>query len=372
MHKHIYNRILATICLAVVLLTTCVRPMYSKYVLSENGLVLTSIVSGSVYTVTYMNESMVYKVDYVWNNSNAYPVLATEPEDKPEDADFGGWKYLGGTNPVTLIHAGNISNHVLYATWVYANKHTIRFVDSDATLLYEEVFVEGSSTLTESGIVAVEAKRVELENLANKDSAETNITFKVSWSDYNLSTATSDITVRAVYTMTNDTGSATIEPEYGENGEVAYYKVVSTAGLSGDVTIPGMIGGIPVSYVEDISADTLNTTLTKVTFLEGVERIGANALAMTSGLKEVELPNSLKQIEKNAFSSVLGGLAQKKLTIYYHGTYAQWQQVQKLSGWETGLVSGTRIICDDGTVLVLEVTGGLFGWGSTYTWNVQE
>lgn len=370
MFRKVRNQILAVSCLIILFLSMFFVPMFAKYILSDSGVVLTSNVEGILYTVTYMNGSEVYDVHYVWDNSQAYTNIVAAPTEKPDNnADFEGWKYLNGENAVTSIPAGNTSNHVLYANWAIPNKHTIRFVDADATLLYQEVFMEGADSISSAGQNEIAEILVELENQANADSEKTKIIFEVSWEDYNLQNAEDDVTVRAVYTMNAGTGSATIIPEYGDNGEVVYYRVVATSGLSGEVTIPGMIGGIPVTRVEDISADTINTGLTKVTFLEGVEVIASNAMAMTSGLKEVELPNSLREIQKNAFSSIFGGWSGKKLDIYYHGTYDEWKQVTLASGWEQGLVDGSRIICDDGTILELDVSNSFIGLGGTYTWN---
>ena len=370
MRCKVCNQILAAICFISLLLSVFATPVFSRYILSDSGVVLTSKVEGSVYTVTYMNGSDVYGVDYVWDNSKAYTSIASAPGEKPDDrAIFEGWKYLDGQDTVTTIPAGNTSNHVLYASWTIPNKHTIRFVDADATLLYQEVFEEGASNISSQGQSAVDAILIDLENKANVDTEKTKITFTVSWEDYSLRNAKDDVTVRAVYTMKAGSGSATITPVYGENGEVDYYKVEATSGLSGEVTIPGMIGGVPVTRVEDISSDTINTGLTKVIFLEGVEVIGANSMAMTSALGAVELPNSLKEIGSNAFASTWGGsLISKDIEIIYNGTWEEWKNVNKANGWDSGLASGSTIVCKDGTA-TLSVSGGFLGYGATYTWT---
>ena len=388
MSRAVFCRALATLCLCILLISAVITPTFSRYVLQSDGVLLNSSVSGSVYTVTYMNGNEIYAVEYVWNNTVAYAVQGA-PSNKPADSDgFDGWTVVGNSNAVTSIPADNKLNYVLYANWRYTDKHVVRFVDADATLIYEETFKEKASALSAAGQSAVNDALIELTANANNDElVASGYTIEVSWSIEEgeetvewtpsmLSSAKGDVTVRALYTVKKKDDASqtvTLTPQYDPTtGAVTHYQVDGTQGLSGEVTIPGTIGPIPVTRVEDVSADGLNTGLTKVTFGEGVEVIGQNALAMTSGLAEVVLPNSLERIEANAFSSGAGSWAQKDINIYFHGTAEEWEAVDKVNNWDQGLYIGSKIICDDGTVWeATSTTGGFLGYGAKPVWTKQ-
>lgn len=367
-------RTLAVVCLAILLLCSAIIPVLARYHATEEGTALKSHLGGNFYTVTYMSLGEVYAVDYVWNNTVAYTVRSDRPA-LPTGADrFGGWTYVGGGDAVTNIEAGNTLSLVLYANWVYVNRYTVRFVDPKSQLLYEEQFEEGATNLSSAGQAEIERIRQQLEIDANVDSALTRIEYSVSWVADNgsgelvewdpasLANARADVTVRAEYTATNtDTaGSVQIQPVYGENNVVTHYEVVGTAGLTGDITVPGMINGIPVAIVTDISSDTLNTGLNRIEFLPGVQEIGPNAMAMTSNLSEVVIPSTVNKIGANAFSTTLGGgLINKTVDITFDGTWERWKEITE-TGWDSGLGGGSRVICTDGTY---QKSGG---WGSGF------
>ena len=386
MSRAVFFRALAALCLCLLLISSTIKPVFSRYVLQSDGVLLNSSVSGSVYTVTYMNGNEIYAVEYVWNNTVAHAVQGA-PSNKPADSDgFDGWTIVGNSNAVTSIPADNESDYVLYANWRYTDKHVVRFVDADATLIYEEIFEEGASKLSSEGQKIIDKALKELKAEADSGLADNGYTTELSWSVREggetvewtpsmLSSAKDDVTVRALYTL-NKTGSnqtVTLTPQYDSTtGAVTHYQVDGTQGLSGEVIIPGTIGPIPVARVEDVSSDDLNSGLTKVIFEEGVKEIGANALAMTSGLKEVVLPNSLERIEANAFSSAFGSWSGKTITIYFHGTAEEWEALDKVNNWDQGLAKNSKIVCDDGTVwLATGTTGGFIGLGSKPVWTKQ-
>lgn len=366
-------RTLAVVCLAILLLCSAVIPVLARYHATEEGTALKSHLGGNFYTVTYMSLGEVYAVDYVWNNTVAYTVRSDRPA-LPTGADrFGGWTYAGGGDAVTSVEGGNALSLVLYANWVYVKRYTVRFVDPGSQLLYEEQFEEGAD-LSTAGQAEIERIRQQLEAEANVDSATTNIEYTVSWvaEDSNgnlvawtpasLRNARADVTVRAEYTATNtDTsGILNIIPVYGNNDIVTHYEVIGTSGLTGDITVPGTINGIPVAIVTDISSDTLNTGLNRIEFLPGVQEIGPNAMAMTSNLSEVVIPSSVHKIGSNAFANTLGGgLINKTVDITFDGTWERWKEITE-NGWDSGLGGGSRVICTDGTY---QKSGG---WGSGF------
>jgi hypothetical protein len=388
MSRAVFCRALAALCLCLLLISATIKPVFSRYVLQSDGVLLSSSVSGNVYTVTYMNGNEIYAVEYVWDNTVAHAVQSA-PSNKPADSDeFGGWTVAGGSESITDIPVGNTASYVLYANWIYTNKYVVRFVDADATLIYEETFKKGASTLSSAGQSAVNDALIELTANANDDElAASGYTIEVSWSIQEgeetvewtpsmLSSAKGDVTVRALYTL-NKTGSnqtVTLTPQYDPTtGAVTHYQVDGTQGLSGEVTIPGTIGPIPVTRVEDVCSDGLNFGLKKVIFGEGVKEIGANALAMTWDLEVVELPNSLESIGANAFSSAAGSTARKAIKIYFNGTAEEWEKVIKDPNWDQGLYTGSEIICNGEIVWKATGTtgGGFLGSGAKPVWTKQ-
>ena len=362
-------RTLAVVCLAILLLCSAVIPVLARYHATEEGTALKSHLGGNFYTVTYMSLGEVYAVDYVWNNTVAYTVRTDHPAIPTGAEEFGGWTYVGSTDEVTNIEAGNTLSLVLYANWVYVNRYTVRFVDPKSQLLYEEQFEEGAG-LSSAGQAEIERILQQLEAEANVDSATTNIEYEVSWVAENsngnledwdpdsLRDARADVTVRAEYTATNtDTsGILNIIPVYGDNDIVTHYEVIGTAGLTGDITVPGTINGIPVAVVTDISSDTLNTGLNRIEFLPGVQEIGDDAMAMTLNLSEVVIPSSVHKIGSNAFANTWGGtLINKTVDITFDGTWERWKEITE-DGWDSGLGGGSRVICTDGTY---QKSGGL-------------
>ena len=351
---------------------TPVRPgedfvFYATYTLTENmtgeDIWIHYNFDKVIYSVTYLNNNETYAVDCITDNSVAYSVR----KDKPQNGSlaFAGWVNANLVN-VSSYPAGNTHDYTLSAKW--DNIYLIIFADADGSVVYQETFTSSSTRLSAEGQAIVDAKLAEL----NAAAAAKQMT--VSWSEYNIASATSDITVRAIY---NYSGYLNLVPVYEQpdDGVVDYYKVMAVDSLPELVRVPGDVGGVPVKYIERITNvdgesdwDNFENTVKKIIIEEGVEEIGWNGLAWTPYLSEVVLPNSLNEMGKNVFSrNILGGTDQKKLTVTFNGTKAEWKAIVANSheDWDGGLRDGTVIKCIDG---YFELDKGLF----TKKWNEKS
>jgi autotransporter-associated beta strand protein len=81
------------------------------------------------------------------------------------------------------------------------------------------------------------------------------------------------------------------------NGEVA---ISGYTGTGGDVAIPGLIDGLPVTAISD-SAFKQKTSITRVFIPDGVKSIGRSAFFGCESLADVRLAGSVNSIESNAF-----------------------------------------------------------------------
>lgn len=306
-----------------------------------------------LFTITYMVGDEVYLVDYHTDPTIDYTVVGAPKGD----ADFKQWINANGV-AVTTIPKNNTNDYTLYASWY--NKYNINFIDTDGSLIYSEEFTEGASSISGEGQAIVD------QWLKNENQVENKNHIYVTWSDYDMRTATKDILVRPEYDYQ---GYLNLEPVYEkpDDGVVDYYRVVAIDTLPADVTVPGSVGGVPVRVIHRITNeegesdwDNFEYTVTKITIEENVERLEWNALAWTPKLGEVNLPNSLKYMDKNVFSrnDILGN-DKKKLTIHFNGTMREWKDILANSSreWGGGLKKGTSIHCTDGYFEL-----GTFGW----------
>lgn len=332
---------------------------YVKYTLtadlSDASILINYVFKPVKYTVTYLNDNELYAQDCITDNSVAYTVKRDGPQNG--SLVFAGWANANAV-VVTSYPAGNTNDYTLSAKW--ENMYLIIFADADGTVLYEEYFTDSSTALSSEGQAIVDQKLAELNAAAGKD-------MSVSWSSYDIASATSDITVRAIY---NYAGYLNMVPVYEQpdDGIVDYYKVMAVDTLPATVEVPGEIGGVPVKVIERITNvdgesdwNNYENTVTKIVVGEGVEQLGWNSLAWTPNLKEVSLPSTITRMDKNVFSrNDLFGNDKKTLTITFNGTRAEWKAIvaNSDSAWAGGLKEGTVIRCtEDGGYFRLEKKG---------------
>ena len=312
-----------------------------------------------LFTVTYMVGEDVYLKEYHMDSTSDYTVIGAPKEF----ANFKKWVNANGV-AVTTIPKSNVHDYTLYATWL--NKYTINFIDAKGNLIYSEEFTEGASKLSNEGQATVN------EWLENENRIENTNHIYVTWSDYKLAGATSDIIVRPMYDYQ---GYLNMRPVYElpDDGVVDYYKVVAVDTLPKEVVVPGDIGDVPVKIIERITNEdgendwnNYEKTVTKITIEENIERLEWNSLAWTPNLVEVNLPNSINYMDKNVFSrnDILGN-DKKKLTINFNGTMQEWKTILENSNdeWDGGLKEGTTIYCTNGYFKLEKINfWGTLGW----------
>lgn len=317
-----------------------------------------------VYSVTYMNDYKVLDIQYVTDNSKAFTTgsdqamkLVKEWADKNIEGNYefnNGWMNAGSTK-VPTVSAGNEKDIVLYP---YFNKpYTARFVDTQGNVIAWCFFHEEDTTKLAAALEE-----------ATKQLPDPGTDFALTWevhangsatpyNDFKFGDCKMDVTVYPVYQYTGNLKLTPVDVEPAD-GVIDYYRVDATQNLSGTVNVPGKVNGIPVAVVQDLCYGSnvlnLNTSLKKVVFGEGVERIESKSIAFTSSLEEIVIPSTLEYIGKNAFASdgiLSGGVASryKTITITYNGTKAQWNQIEKANGWGKN-VKEITVVCTDGTL----------------------
>jgi hypothetical protein len=345
-----------------------------------------------VYKITAHNysETDTYVYTGMYCDNNAFPIA--NKLNISASTDDGNTKVLPNNINSTCSKGTPIApgeDFVFYVTYTltakWDNVYLIIFVDSDGTVIYQESFTDTSKKngLSAEGQAIVNQKLAELAEIAAKKN------MSVAWSDYDIKTATSDITVRAVY---NYAGYLDLEPVYlnDEKLVIIAYKVKPVDNLSeyiadtGIVEVPGDVGGLPVIQIDRITNikgsndwDNFEKTITTIIIDEGVEVLAPNSLAYTPNLNTVYLPKSIQKMGKNTFSRniALGGFGRgddkKVLTIEYAGTMEEWKAVNAASEqyitesgddgtWYGGLKEGSIVRCSDGGYFKLEKGIGPF------------
>lgn len=340
---------------------------YISYTLTKNvtvsDVVIEYVFKPIIYTVTYLNSNQTFAVEHVTNNQRVYNVTSKKPQH--QSLVFAGWVNANAV-VVNTIPVGNTNNYTLSASW--ENVYLIIFADVNGNVLYQEQFTDSSKKLSDSGQAKVDQILADLNAEASKNH------MIVSWSEYDIASAKSDITVKAIYAYN---GILNLVPVYEQpdDGIVDYYKVVAVDTLPENVLVPSSVGGIPIKVVERIAntegendwnnyAEAVKT----ITVQEGVERLEWNSLAWTPNLSTVKLPSTITYLAKNTFSrNDFFGNDKKVLTIEYNGTIAEWKALVANSdkAWDGGLQGGSVVLCKDG---YLELSKGLF----TSSWKEKS
>lgn len=311
-----------------------------------------------IYTVTYMNTNKTYAVDCIIDNSIAYEVRKTGPNNG--SMVFANW-INASAEIVTSYPAGTTHDYTLSATW--KNIYLIIFVDNNGNVIYQEPFTDSSTKLSDEGQRIVDAKLAEFaEEAAKSDMA-------VTWSEYNIASANKDITVRPVYTYNGNLRYTPVDED--KDGIIDYYKLEAVDSLASTVRILGKFNGLDVKIVEKLYANDgtfdYSSGVQHIIIEEGVQLLMHNSLAYTENLSTVTLPSTLVRMEKNVFSRNLfnpfGNDDKKVITITYNGTREQWKTLvaNSDSDWNNGLLSNSKVICTDG-YFQLSVTLGNYKW----------
>lgn len=275
-------------------------------------------VSEGAYTVTYISYGETVRVEFVADNTKVHTLWDCK------NLVVGDSKPLywenGHGEKVESIHEGHATNYIVYPKW--PEEFTIRFHDAEGNMLYHEHFKEGSDHQ-----LNMDEVNAALEALQTKIDATKRVII-VSWdtdlSKLNLKGATGDITVHAVYNLS--TSSVTLEPVYDSEGILTHYKVVDAAESIENViiSIPPRVGTVPVA------------------------QLGAGAFAGFDNLHAVVIPKYITHIGQDAIAEnwkngTFGNDKGETITIYYEGTYAEWQSIKLDNGWSNGLSKDSRI-----------------------------
>lgn len=275
-------------------------------------------VSEGAYTITYISYGETVKVEFIADNTKAHTLWDCK-ELTVGNSNPLYWEN-GHGEKVTTISAGNTVNHIVYPKW--PDEFTIRFHDAEGNMLYHEHFKEGSDH--QLNMTEVDAA---LNALQTKIDATKRIVI-VSWdtdpSTINLKNATADITIHAVYNLS--TSSVTLQPVYNSDGVLTHYKVVDANESLENVVIaiPPRVGTVPVAS------------------------LGAGAFAGFDNLHAVVIPHNIKHIGPDALAEnwangTFGTDKGETITIYYQGTYEEWQDILFDEGWYRGVSKDTRI-----------------------------
>ena len=278
----------------------------------------------------------------------------------PEYAVFGGWVNLMG-EPISN-DTQFTSDAVLRANYTIelpeepdepiATTHTITFLDARNNPLGGITFTEGATKDTIAKGSFPEAPNLESENMGFRYWGVYLDNEYVDWDSdsFRLEDITTDLIVRPQYEyIGQNLGIVGVDSD--GDGTVDYYRVDPVRQLDKDVSIPGMIMGLPVKEIDKLYGNTSNkdqaTNVITINVGEGAEIIHTGAFEATPNLTIVYLPSTITTIEERAFAINPGQEKNKKVTINYNGTRAQWEAITA-TDWAQGLQSAT-VICTDQT-----------------------
>ena len=330
------------------------------------------------YSITYLDADGTFiAVEYVTDGQNDETHNVANAKAIPKtvnETTVDGWVDAYSV-PTSTIKAGNRRDIVLYAT--YDDKYTARWIDETGNVIHTETVKKNTTSLPD---VAGPASSSDALIFDHWEVRNTDGTY-VALSEYNFKNINGDITITPNYALANVGEAGTIGlaagPDENGDGRPDYYTVEAASGLSGEVTIPGYVNGVPVTVITDLSKDTLNTEITSVIIKDGVQEIGSQALAMTSSLKKVTIPASVTSIGSNAFASGIGGGftdlfgVGKVVEITYAGTWEQWLKICE-NGWDSGLAKDSTVICTsaDGSKVTYKKTSRAWNSGEN-EWEKQ-
>lgn len=306
------------------------------------------------YTVTYVNDGVVLKLDYITEEESkkAYTLADSSIVTNAPSGNnkFQYWINAGSTK-VESILANNTEDYVLYPS--YENLYTASFVDQDGNII-----AWGYYTSTDKG--------ADIKTLGNKttppevedcvfDYWQVRIPGKtpVKLSDYGFGDKM-DITIHPIYTYKGDVNLIPVDTN--GDGITDIYHVGGYSNEAGQalVEIPSYVNGIHITEISE------------------------GAFSEYDGVHSIIIPKDIIYIGDNAFAEEWGTIdSGETITLYYGGSYAEWvaKETSFGSDWESGISSSTRIFFLNGGDTV-DVSQGYLqaevksSWGNrTVTWN---
>ena len=336
----------------------------AKYV-KEVKLPTPIVLPKNYYTVTYYQYDGQVMVESKEFNNTSHALRDDTGVVTPSGSgDFQGWVTVTGTTPLLETVGGvrylkNRESIALFPSFAgqELTTYTVSFMDMKGeTMLGRTTFSSAQVGLSAMSVITefptapdLTAEDLEFKGWSIRSTGgETQITFLE-----NYTLPSSNVIVYATYAYSGLLALVAVDED--GDGNIDYYQVEAVANLPAYIIIPGMVNGIPVKVINKIydgSQGKADYDVTKITIEEGVEILGSNAFGGTPNLEEVELPHSLKEISSNAFSTQG---EKKAITIYYAGTIAEWNLIEKQTGggqtWDKFIVDGSTLVCTDGTLV---------------------
>lgn len=286
----------------------------------------------TTYTVTYYNSdgSVMYKATELIADDYHKVLSLDEVQTKGEttlNPPEGAGAFLYWVNAAGTKVEGTLTQKVDYKLYPYFEdpRYSVRFIDG-GILTLEATFTKGQ-TAAEAGIKAPEP--ITQEDLTFIDWVVGSPTSEIKWDGYDLSQATEDVLVYATYEYAGDVSLTPVDN--ASDGVVDEYHVSGYGKGEGQfvVDIPAKVSDIPVTTINQ------------------------GAFSSFEHIHAVVIPTTITSIGKNAFAADWERFdTGETITIYYEGTLAQWNAIEKVDEWDHGLGAGSRIffLGEDGKV----------------------
>ena len=311
------------------------------------------------YSITYVNDYQVLAIKYVTENG-AVSTANSAAKDLVEkwasanikgSWEFGGWMNAGSTKLET-IRADNTKDIVLYP---YFNKpYTARFVDQQGNVVAWCLFHAEDLTKLDATKVAAEAALPAPGEDLEFDYWEVQITdnngkvnSREEYSKNSFAAYEQDVTIYPVYKYKGNLRLTPVDSD--GDGIINYYQ------------IDGL--GLTVSEYNNLSAEEKKAYMTvnipgEVNGIY-VTHIAGDAFSDFADLEIIYIPNTVTYIGTNAF--VKKG-EDEQITIYYNGTKAEWDAIEKnfASDWDKYIGTGSHIYFTDGSSYEKKGLNGLY------------
>lgn len=357
----------AAICFVAISLSILINPTYSRYVLKSAGEILHTVITAHPLTVTFMNgEKIVHTIEVGYGNPVTIDQTDSLGAAKPQDdAVFDGWMNASGAKPESIAVKRNV---VLNAKWKIPDKYNLYYVDTEGHIVLQKEFSENTPQVTitqdEAGVLSNAAT-----DAGQKLTTEINnvMTVTATWENYaTVGTHTmpevADVTVnlKLSFGVADSNASIHLEP-------------VEDSDKDGD--------GFPDEYIfTGAKQDSSNINVVIPDSILGgkIVEIADKSFYGFSGLHAVRIPKSVTAIGAKAFSDKGANSSGETITIYYEGSYEEWNEISKAVGWDTGLGNSTNIFFLNGGDKVdssqgyIDRTGSGYFFGNSYKWEYKE
>ena len=308
------------------------------------------------YSITYVNNDRILAIKYVTaeeaknevsteNNAAKHLVSLWANEEFGEDWKFGGWMNAGSTK-LGAIPANNKEDVILYP--YFLSPHTARFVDPDGNILAWCFFdEEDQSKLSETMQTATDNLpdigdfKFEYWMVKKADGKEEE------YAPEKFAGYTSDVTIYPVYKFNGNIRLTPVDSD--SDGETNYYQI---DGLE-----------LTVSEYNNLTAEEKKAYMTVniPSEVNGiyVTHINGDAFSDFADLEIIYIPNTVEYIGTNAF--VKKG-EDEQITIYYDGTKAEWDAIEKkfADDWDKYIGTGSHIYFTDGSSYEKKGLNGLY------------